>query len=90
MLSRLRGLLLDGNEGDPDLPAASLGDADEDEELTPSQAYCLYASHLLSMWNSRAYEYGSVSAIPLGTPRACSSISPRRSSSSRPRSQVTS
>ena len=29
-------------------------------EFTTRQAYLLYASHSLSMWNSRMYEYGVV------------------------------
>lgn len=33
---------------------------DHDDELTAGQAWCLYLSHFLSMWNSRAYEYGAV------------------------------
>lgn len=31
------------------------------DELDSTQAYCLYVSHLLSMWNSRMYEFGVVS-----------------------------
>lgn len=34
--------------------------SDLDNELTPAQAWCLYLSHFLSMWNSRTYEYGAV------------------------------
>lgn len=34
--------------------------ADRDDALTGSQAWCLYISHFLSMWNSRTYEYGAV------------------------------
>ena len=30
------------------------------DELTNRQAYCLYVSHSLSMWNSRMYEYSVV------------------------------
>lgn len=29
--------------------------------LTKTQAYCLYASHTLSMWDSRMYEFAVVS-----------------------------
>ncbi len=29
--------------------------------LNRRQAYCLYISHFLSMWNSRMYEFGVVS-----------------------------
>lgn len=28
--------------------------------LAPYQAWCLYMSHFLSMWNSRSYEYSAV------------------------------
>ena len=31
-----------------------------DDNLTKSQAWCLFFSHFLSMWNSRMYEYGAV------------------------------
>lgn len=34
---------------------------DPSDEVTRSQAYCLYLSHLLSTWNSRMYEFGVVS-----------------------------
>lgn len=30
-------------------------------DMTSGQAYCLYLSHFLSMWNSRMYEFGAVS-----------------------------
>ena len=31
-----------------------------DDDLTKGQAWCLFLSHFLSMWNSRTYEYGEV------------------------------
>ncbi len=31
------------------------------DDVTTGQAYCLYLSHFLSMWNSRMYEFGAVS-----------------------------
>lgn len=34
--------------------------AGRDDVLTAGQAWCLYLSHFLSMWNSRTYEYGAV------------------------------
>ena len=40
------------------------GGEDEGEggdEVTRGQAWCLYLSHFLSMWNSRMYEFGAVS-----------------------------
>jgi hypothetical protein len=40
--------------------ATNHGHAHENE-LTKEQAWCLYVSHFLSMWNSRTYEYGAVS-----------------------------
>ena len=33
------------------------------EEMTIGQAWCLYLSHFLSMWNSRLYEFGVVSTL---------------------------
>jgi hypothetical protein len=30
------------------------------DDLTRGQAWCLYLSHFLFMWNSRTYEYGAV------------------------------
>ena len=30
------------------------------EDVTSGQAYCLYVSHSLSMWNSRMYEFAVV------------------------------
>lgn len=33
----------------------------QDEVMTRGQAWCLYCSHFLSMWNSRMYEFGAVS-----------------------------
>lgn len=30
------------------------------DSLTKRQAYCLFISHILSMWNSRTYEFGVV------------------------------
>ena len=30
------------------------------DSLTKRQAYCLFFSHILSMWNSRMYEFGVV------------------------------
>ena len=39
----------------------SEGDGDASfETLTKRQAYCLFMSHTLSMWNSRMYEFGVV------------------------------
>ena len=37
------------------------GLGDVDDEVTSGQAWCLYLSHFLSMWNSRMYEFGAVS-----------------------------
>ena len=34
------------------------------DELTSRQAYCLYVSHSLSMWNSRMYEFSVVRLLP--------------------------
>ena len=31
------------------------------DEVTRGEAWCLYLSHFLSMWNSRMYEFGAVS-----------------------------
>lgn len=31
--------------------------------LTKRQAYCLFISHILSMWNSRMYEFGVVRVL---------------------------
>lgn len=45
-----------------------LGDervADRKDVLTTAQAWCLYLSHFLSMWNSRTHEYGAVSLVGL-------------------------
>ena len=45
-------------------------DSDDDghdtalDELTSRQAYCLYVSHSLSMWNSRMYEFSVVRLLP--------------------------
>lgn len=36
-----------------------------DNLLTGRQAWCLYVSHFLSMWNSRTYEYAAVSIVAL-------------------------
>ena len=39
------------------------GEGDDDvlfDILTKRQAYCLFMSHTLSMWNSRMYEFGVV------------------------------
>lgn len=36
---------------------------DHADEVTAGQAYCLYLSHFLSMWNSRMYEFGAVSIL---------------------------
>ena len=33
------------------------------DSLTKRQAYCLFISHTLSMWNSRMYEFGVVSLL---------------------------
>ncbi len=30
------------------------------DDVTSRQAYCLYVSHALSMWNSRMYEFAMV------------------------------
>ena len=40
----------------------------EEMEMTASQAWCLYCSHMLSMWNSRLYEFGAVRACFLSLP----------------------
>lgn len=52
---------------DPSEQFSSVADQREDEivagrddVLTTGQAWCLYLSHFLSMWNSRTYEYGAV------------------------------
>lgn len=39
---------------------------DSDDEVTRGQAWCLYCSHFLSMWNSRIYEFGAVSRTTHG------------------------
>ncbi|KAJ9602313.1 hypothetical protein H2200_013168 [Cladophialophora chaetospira] len=39
-----------------------------DDELTQGQAWCLYLSHFLSMWNSRTYEYGAIVFIQAAFP----------------------
>ncbi|MCJ1270058.1 hypothetical protein MMC22_009952 [Lobaria immixta] len=39
-----------------------------DDELTKGQAWCLYLSHFLSMWNSRTYEYGAILFIQAAFP----------------------
>ena len=69
ILTKIPGLLAGDDVDDISAPS----DGAEEEELTPPQAYCLYASHFLSMWNSRAYEYGSVSSFPPETPHAANS-----------------
>ena len=33
------------------------------DSLTKRQAYCLFLSHILSMWNSRMYEFGVVRVL---------------------------
>lgn len=33
------------------------------DSLTKRQAYCLFVSHILSMWNSRMYEFGVVRVL---------------------------
>ena len=33
------------------------------DSLTKGQAYCLFISHTLSMWNSRMYEFGVVRVL---------------------------
>ena len=38
------------------------GESEGGNEVTRSQAWCLYLSHFLSMWNSRMYEFGAVSS----------------------------
>jgi len=40
---------------------------DDDDEVTRGQAWCLYCSHFLSMWNSRIYEFGAVSCAAHGS-----------------------
>lgn len=39
---------------------------DTDDDVTRGQAWCLYCSHFLSMWNSRIYEFGAVSRTTHG------------------------
>lgn len=34
------------------------------DPITRYQAWCLYASHALSMWNSRTYEFAAVRILP--------------------------
>lgn len=54
---------------EPSLSTSSTGsvennvDDDHFDEVTTGQAYCLYLSHFLSMWNSRMYEFGAVSIL---------------------------
>ena len=43
-----------------DNPVKANGDV-----FTSKQAWCLYVSHFLSMWNSRTYEYATVSMVAL-------------------------
>ena len=43
----------------------SVNDAQLDE-LTIGQAWCLYSSYFLSMWNGRMYEFGAVSVLVSG------------------------
>ena len=45
---------------EPGEDAAPLSQSDE---VTNRQAWCLYLSHFLSMWNSRTYEFGAVSTF---------------------------
>lgn len=33
------------------------------DDVTSRQAYCLYVSHALSMWNSRMYEFAVVRSL---------------------------
>ena len=37
----------------------------DDASLTTRQAYCLFISHFLSMWNSRMYEFAVVREPPM-------------------------
>ena len=41
-------------------PAEGSLDYAHSDELTRKQAWCLYLSHFLSMWNSRMYEFAAV------------------------------
>lgn len=53
------------------MPSMELQDSHSSEEgldpslddLTKRQAYCLFISHMLSMWNSRMYEFGVVRTL---------------------------
>ena len=42
------------------------------DSLTKRQAYCLFISHTLSMWNSRMYEFGVVRVQCFFRARKCS------------------
>ena len=63
-----------GNAQSVDSPAISFApvpvdelDSDSDDaghDMTSRQAYCLYVSHSLSMWNSRMYEFSVVRLLP--------------------------
>lgn len=64
----------DVRDGQPDVaflvhPSKHIGEDDRhdfDDEATSGQAWCLYCSHFLSMWNSRIYEFGAVSCARHG------------------------
>ena len=49
------------NEEDYDGDGTDDGHGPDADEVTSGQAYCLYVSHSLSMWNSRMYEFAVVS-----------------------------
>ena len=48
----------DDDGGGSDIGSSHAAHADD---VTSGQAYCLYVSHSLSMWNSRMYEFAVVS-----------------------------
>ena len=56
-----------------DRPAADDDDTQPTQldELTSVQAYYLYVSHFLSMWNSRMYEFGAVSIVAVKARTGC-------------------
>ena len=65
-LQDVRAAKMRGQEPFLDDERQEIGEQGEDEvdggdEVTRGQAWCLYLSHFLSMWNSRMYEFGAVS-----------------------------
>lgn len=52
----------EGKEEDDDDSRSGAGSSQDaySDNVTSGQAYCLYVSHSLSMWNSRMYEFAVV------------------------------